>query len=285
MLKEELKTAIELARKAGASILEFYALEIIAEEKLGADNSTEPVTIADKTASKIIVEGLLQAFPSDGILSEEETDAPERLDKMRVWMIDPIDGTWGFIRKDGDFGVQIALTENGSVTVGVVYLPLHDVLYFAAKGEGTFLSEKGETPRRLRVSDKRNFTEMILASSRNHRSPKMYRIIDDFGFRQEIQRGSVGLKVGLVAQQTADLYIHLSARTKYWDTCAPQIILEEAGGRMTDLFGFPLTYNLADVQNHNGILATNGVAHEDVLLRLKPLLSEFGRLHLKAKST
>src|ERR1044072_6791156 len=133
MLEKELETAVTLARKAGASILEFYALEIIAEEKLGADNSIEPVTIADKTASKIIVEGLLEAFPSDGILSEEEIDAPERLDKMRVWMIDPIDGTWGFIRKDGDFGVQIALTENGAVTLGVVYLPLHDILYYASK--------------------------------------------------------------------------------------------------------------------------------------------------------
>ena len=285
MLEKELEAAVTLARKAGASILGFYALEIIAEEKLGADNTIEPVTIADKTASKIIVEGLLEAFPSDGILSEEEIDAPERLDKMRVWMIDPIDGTWGFIRKDGDFGVQIALTENGAVTVGVVYLPLHDVLYYASKNQGAFLSEKGGEPTRLQVSGKTNFTEMILASSRNHRSPRMYRIIEDFGFKQEVQRGSVGLKVGLVTQQICDLYVHLSPRTKFWDTCAPQIILEEAGGRMTDLFGFPFNYDLADVQNHNGILATNGVAHEETLLRLKPLLTEFGRLRVKAKST
>ena len=285
MLEKELETAIALARLAGVSILEFYALEIVAEEKTGADNFTEPVTIADKTASKIIVEGLHKAFPADGILSEEEIDVPERMDKTRVWIIDPIDGTWGFIKKDGDFGVQIGLTENGEVIVGVVYLPFHDILYFASKNQGAFISEKGDAPERLEVSDKTNFTEMNLASSRNHRSLKMHRIIEDFGFRKEIQRGSVGLKVGLIAQQIADLYIHLSPRTKYWDTCAPQNILEEAGGRMTDLFGFPLTYNLTDVQNHNGILATNGVSHEEVLLRLKPILSEFGRLRVKAKST
>jgi 3'(2'), 5'-bisphosphate nucleotidase len=285
MLEKELETAIALARLAGVSILEFYALEIIAEEKLGADNFTEPVTIADKTASKIIVEGLQKAFPTDGILSEEEIDVPERMDKLRVWIIDPIDGTWGFIKKDGDFGVQIGLTAGGEVIVGVVYLPFHDILYFASKNQGAFCSEKGGAPKRLKVSGKMNFTEMNLASSRNHRSPKMHRIIEDFGFRQEIQRGSVGLKVGLIAQQIADLYVHLSPRTKYWDTCAPQIILEEAGGKMTDLFGFPLTYNLTDVQNHNGILATNGISHEEVLLKLKPLLSEFGRLRVKAKST
>jgi 3'(2'), 5'-bisphosphate nucleotidase len=284
MLEKELETAVALARLAGASILEFYALEIVAEEKIGVDNFSEPVTIADKTASKIIVEGLLKQFPSDGILSEEETDAPERLGKTRVWIIDPIDGTWGFIKKDGDFGVQIGLTEDGEVVLGVVYLPLHDKLYFASKGGGAFLSEKGGEVQRLKVSAKTNFTEMNLASSRNHRSPKMHRIIEDFGFRQEIQRGSVGLKVGLIAEQIADLYIHLSPRTKFWDTCAPQIILEESGGRMTDLFGARLDYNLADVQNHNGIIASNGTTHEEVLLKLKPILREFGRLRVKAKS-
>ena len=294
MLENELETAIMLARKAGEKILEFYALEIVVEEKLGLDNFTEPVTIADKTASKIIVEGLSEIFPDDAILSEEEADAFEtRLAKDRVWIIDPIDGTWGFIKKDGDFGVQIGLTENGAVVLGVVYLPLHDHLYFAAKNQGAFLIENGqtsareqglsETSKRLKVSDKTNFTEMNLASSRNHRSPKMHQIIEDFGFRQEIQRGSVGLKVGLITQQIADLYIHLSPRTKFWDTCAPQIILEEAGGKFTDLFGFPFVYNLKDVQNHNGILSSNGAAHEEVLLRLKPLLNEFGRLRVLPK--
>ena len=285
MLEKELETAVALARKAGEKILEYYALEIIAEEKLGLDNLTEPVTIADRTASTIIVEGLEEAFPEDAILSEEESDAFEtRLARERVWMIDPIDGTWGFIKKDGDFGVQIGLTAGGEAILGVVYLPLHDQLFYAAKNEGSFLAERGEAPKQLRVSGKTNFTQMNLASSRNHRSPKMYRIIEDFGFQQEIQRGSVGLKVGLIAQQIADLYIHLSPRTKFWDACAPQIILEEAGGKFTDLFGFPFVYNQKDAQNHNGILASNGVSHEEVVLRLKPLLNEFGRLRVKAKS-
>jgi 3'(2'), 5'-bisphosphate nucleotidase len=285
MLEKELETAIALAREAGAKILEFYALEIIAEEKLGADNLIEPVTIADVTASRMIVDGLEKTFPDDAILSEEESDdAENRLNGKRVWMIDPIDGTWGFIKKDGDFGVQIGLTENGEVILGVVYIPVHDILYYAAKDLGAFRTSSGEMPKRLQVSDKTNFTEMNLASSRNHRSSRMYRIIEDFGFRQEIQRGSVGLKVGLIVDRICDLYVHLSPRTKFWDTCAPQIILEEAGGKMTDIFGFPLRYDISDVQNHNGIAATNGVAHEEVLLRLKPLLNEFGRLRVKAKA-
>jgi len=283
MLEKELELAISLARIAGARILEFYALEIIVEEKLGADNLTEPVTIADITASKIIVEGIEKAFPDDAVLSEEEIDnAENRLDGKRVWMIDPIDGTWGFIKKDGDFGVQIGLTANGEAILGVVYLPVHGKLYFAAKNEGAFLVENAGEPKPLRVSDKTNFAEMNLASSRNHRSPRMHRIIENFGIKKEVQRGSVGLKVGLIAEQICDLYIHLSPRTKFWDTCAPQIILEEAGGRMTDVFGSPLRYDLRDVQNHNGVLASNGAAHEQAALNLKPLLDEFGRLRVKA---
>jgi 3'(2'), 5'-bisphosphate nucleotidase len=284
MLEKELEVAVALAREAGAKILEFYARGVIAEQKLGADNLTEPVTIADVTASRMIVDGLEKAFPGDAILSEEETDnAEDRLFGKRVWMIDPIDGTWGFIKKDGDFGVQIGLTSGGEVVLGVVYIPVHDILYYAAKGAGAF-RVSGGSAERLTVSDKTNFTEMYLASSRNHRSPRMHRIIEDFGFRQEIQRGSVGLKVGLIVDRTCDLYVHLSPRTKFWDTCAPQIILEEAGGRMTDVFGFPLRYDIPDVQNHNGILATNGAAHEQSVLRLKPLLNEFGRFRVKAKS-
>ena len=285
MLEKELETAIALAREAGARILEFYALEIIAEEKLGADNFTEPVTIADVTASRIIVQGLEKAFSDDAILSEEELDdAENRLLGKRVWIIDPIDGTWGFIKKDGDFGVQIGLTQNGEVVLGVVYLPAHDILYYASKDKGAFCVTNGETANRLQVSGKTKFTEMNLASSRNHRSPRMYRIIEDFGFRQEVQRGSVGLKVGLIVERICDLYVHLSPRTKFWDTCAPQIILEEAGGRMTDLFGFPLHYDISDVQNHNGIVATNGATHEEVITKLKPILSEFGRLRITAKA-
>ena len=283
MLEKELKTAIELAAKAGVSILDFYALEIIAEEKFGADNFSEPVTVADRTASKIIVEGLARSFPEDGILSEEEDDVVEiRSSRSRVWMIDPIDGTWGFIKKDGDFGVQIGLTVGSEVVLGVVFLPVQNTLYYAAKGEGAFLVKGDEKPKRVQVSGKTNFTEMNLATSRNHRSPRMNQIIEDFGIKQEIQRGSVGLKVGLVTEQICDLYIHLSPRTKFWDTCAPQIILEEAGGRMTDLFGFPINYNLSDVQNHNGVLASNGVSHEEAVINLKPLLNEFGRLRVKA---
>lgn len=284
MLERELKTAIDVAREAGRKVLEYYALEIIAEEKLGIDNFAEPVTVADRASSRIIVDGLKAAFPNDFILSEEESDDPTlRIRADRVWITDPIDGTWGFLKKDGDFAVQIGLAIDGEPAVGVVYLPAHDRLYFGSRGNGSFVVNAGGEPVRLRTSDNIDFSKMNLAVSRNHRSPKISRIISEFGLKRETQRGSVGLKVGLVAEAVCDLYIHLSPRTKFWDTCGPQIILEEAGGRLTDLFGERFRYGVSDVQNHGGIVAANGAAHESIINKLRPLLTEFGRYRIKSK--
>jgi 3'(2'), 5'-bisphosphate nucleotidase len=218
------------------------------------------------------------------VLSEEETDDVEvRLSKDRVWIVDPIDGTAGFVKKDGDFSVQIGLAENGEAVLGIVLLPIHRTVYYAVKGEGAFAEVEG-SKKRLQTSDLIGFDEMTLAFSRNHPSKGITAIISEFRFGNAIQRGSIGLKVGLIAEQQADLYIHLSPRTKLWDTCAPQVILEEAGGKLTDLFGEPFRYDIRDLQNHGGIVASNGVSHDAVLSKLRPILNELGRLKTRSKS-
>lgn len=279
-LSQELNIAISLAKSAGKAILEFYDSDFLVEEKTTKDNHTEPVTIADKTASKIIVEGLAENFPADGILSEEETDTHHRLDKKRLWLIDPMDGTKGFVQKNGDFAVQIGLAEDGEMVLGVVFLPFFNQLYYAVKGNGAFVVENDENPKRLQVSDKSEFSQMILAVSRDYRSSKMSQIAEYFGIPYEVQRGSVGLKIGLIANQICDIYIHLSPRTKHWDSAAPEIIIKEAGGELTDLFGEQIIYNTEDVHNYNGLLATNGVSHETAVDALRPLLNEFGRFRV-----
>ena len=281
MYEKELEIAQAIARKAGALILEYYAKEIIAEEKLGVDNFYEPVTEADRMASRLIVDALSEAFPDDAVLSEEEKDDPlARLTKKRAWIIDPIDGTAGFVQKDGDFAVHIGLAEGGEPVAGIVYLPNFDVMYFASKGRGTFVVRDGETIK-LSVSKKDRFAQMKLAVTRHHWSNRMNRVIKEFGFRNHCRRGSVGLKIGLIAEGKCDIYIHLSPRTKLWDICAPQIILEEAGGKLTDIFGSRARYDIEDLQNHNGILASNGVAHDEAVKRLRPILTEFGRMRVK----
>ena len=272
----ELRIACELARTAGAAILDLYQGPIDVEQK-NYDNDSEPVTQADRIANELIVTGLKREFPSDGILAEESVDTTRRLGKSRVWMVDPLDGTNGFIDGNGDFAVQIGLTEEGKCVVAVVYQPLTGVLYRAAIGEGTWIERAQFPPERARVSDVKTLSDMRLAASRSHRSPRMTQVFARSGFREEVQRGSVGIKIGLLVEQQCDVYIHLSGRTKQWDTCAPELILTEAGGRLSDLFGAPLNYNVPDVNNRNGLVASNGVAHDQIIETLAPLLHEFGR--------
>lgn len=275
----ELGLAVELARKAGAAILELYNQPIEVLRKINLD-AGEPVTLADRIANDLIVEGLSQHFPDDGILAEESIDTERRLAKRRVWMVDPLDGTNGFIDGNGDFAVQIGLAEDNQAVMGVVYQPLTALLYWAVRGQGAWIEQPDADLKQAHVSEHSRLTQMRLAASRSHRSPRMDRVVRALGVRQEVQRGSVGIKVGLIIEQQCDLYVHLSPRTKQWDTCAPQIILTEAGGSFSDLFGNPITYNAAEVQHRNGLVATNRVAHDLVIATLAPLLAEFGRLPL-----
>ena len=273
---DELRIAVELAREAGAAILEFYRGPLEIEQKYHQDDR-EPVTKADRIANELIVDRLRAEFPEDGILAEESEDTAHRLEKVRVWMVDPLDGTTGFIAGNGDFAVQIGLAVGGKSVVGVVYQPLTDVLYRAVRGEGAWVERPEQSTQRAFTSTHTNVHSMRLAASRSHRSPRMDQVVKAFGVKEEVRRGSVGIKIGLIVEQQCDFYIHLSPRTKQWDTCAPEVILTEAGGKLTDLFGRRLRYNVAEVQNRNGIVASNGPAHDRIIKTLAPLLLEFRR--------
>jgi 3'(2'), 5'-bisphosphate nucleotidase len=274
----EIKVATELARAAGAVLLAHYHSPFLVEQKINALDELEEVTAADREANELIVNRLRKEFPDDGILAEESSDDDVRLKKERVWLIDPMDGTKNFIQKDGDFAVQIGLALDGEVVAGAVYQPVRGVLYRAARDGGAWIEQQNKAAARMSVSGETKTSEMVLASSRSHRSPRMERVVNEFGFKKEMRRGSVGVKIGLIAEQQADLYLHLSPSTKQWDTCGPEIILAEAGGRLTDLFGKPLRYNGIRIDNRNGVVATNGAAHEMVIENLAPLLREFGRV-------
>jgi 3'(2'), 5'-bisphosphate nucleotidase len=276
---DELRVALRLAREAGDVIMSFYEGPLHIEQKRDAEDR-EPVTQADRIANDLIVQQLSREFPDDGILAEESVDTERRLAKRRVWMVDPLDGTTGFIDGNGDFAVQIGLVEEGECVMGVVYQPVNGVLYRAVRGGGAWVEGLNSKARRATVSAHTDLEQMTLAASRSHRSKRMDRVVKKLDVRKEIRRGSVGIKVGLIVEQQCDVYVHLSPRTKQWDTCAPEIILREAGGEITDLFGGPLRYNVQEVQNRNGLVATNGVAHKTVIKLLKPLLMEFGRVRL-----
>src|SRR4026209_1833947 len=167
--EHELRVACELARAAGAAILEHYEGPLKIAQKT-SENDAEPVTQADTIANDLIVGHLKREFPNDGILAEESVDTVHRLEKSRVWMVDPLDGTNGFIDGNGDFAVQIGLAEYGQCVLGVVYQPLPGLLYRAVRGEGTWIERPEFETTRATVSQTHSLSDMRLAASRSHRS-------------------------------------------------------------------------------------------------------------------
>ncbi len=271
-MERELEITKTIAREAGRILLDIYSGDHNVEWK-GYD---DPVTAADHAANKFIVAELCRYFPDDGILSEEATDDQARLSKARVWLVDPMDGTKQFIERIGEFAVMIGLAVNGKPELGVVFNPTTNKMYYATTSLGAYLEEP-LTTKRLHVSTTTDPAKLVAAMSRSHHSPKVNAIKQRLGISQQIQSGSVGLKVGLLAEGHAHVYVHLGAKTNQWDTCAPQVILEAAGGRMTDRDGQPLQYNIAEIRNLNGVVASNGVLHERVIEETQQVLRPSGR--------
>src|SRR3954471_7055937 len=164
--ERELRVCVELARRAGEAALAFYGKPMRVESKGEFD---EPVTQADRAVNELIVRHLRESFPDDGVLAEESADTAERLSRARVWMIDPVDGTKGFIAGTGDFAVQVGLAVAGRSVLGILYAPATDVLYWAARGHGAWVSrptsEAGATREagRLYVTGETELGRMRLA--------------------------------------------------------------------------------------------------------------------------
>ncbi|MFQ5864534.1 MAG: 3'(2'),5'-bisphosphate nucleotidase CysQ [bacterium] len=269
MLTKELNTAEELVREAGRIVLEYYQQDYQVYFK----NEREPVTQADKASNAFITERLGNLFPDYGILAEESIDDSRRLGCRRVWLVDPMDGTQEFIDKVGQFSIMVGLIKEGRPILGVVYQPTSDTLYSAAKNMGAFVTRNGKRSQ-LRVSQVSEINRMRLVVSRSHRAALVDSMKNALGLATEVSSGSVGLKVGLLVESKSDLYLHPNSRTKEWDTCAPEIILLEAGGKMTDLWGEPLEYNKPNVYNKKGFIASNGQKHFEIIQQIKPFLNQ-----------
>ncbi|HEY8461088.1 MAG TPA: 3'(2'),5'-bisphosphate nucleotidase CysQ [Blastocatellia bacterium] len=256
-MEKELEVARELARDAGRILLEYYAKDTEVHWK-GCD---DPVTAADRAANDMLARELSRRFPDDAVLTEELPDDLSRLKKDRVWTVDPMDGTKQFIERVDEFAVMIGLAIEGEAKLGVVYNPSADRMYYAAPGVGAFVEEKWST-KRLRVAPVSDPSQMVMAMSRSHPSRKVKVIGEKLGVSKYIRHGSVGLKFGLIAEGRAHLYINTTSATSQWDTCAPEAILREAGGLVTDCNGGALVYNQPEVRNLRGIVASNGMIHD-----------------------
>ncbi len=269
-LGNELIVAIELAREAGVEVMKFRGGDLGVELKPG----DEPVTLADKRASELIVAGLLGHFPGDTVISEEAelgVGALEAATSTRAWLVDPIDGTKDFIRGSDGFSVMIGICRAGRPVLGVVHQPAFGTTgrtFFATTDGGAHVII-GDTIERLAVSAVAAATDARLVASASHRSPDIDRVKNTLGIENEQNVGSVGVKLCLIAAGTRDLYVNPAAKTKVWDTCGPEAILVGAGGRLSDLFGTPVDYT--ELRQLRGLVASNGHVHGEVVAKLAPL--------------
>ncbi|MDB9314450.1 hypothetical protein PN462_15160 [Spirulina sp. CS-785/01] len=234
------------------------------------DKEGDPVTKADHAANHYILEHLKDQL-SDldfGYLSEE-TYHPDTLDPLPqdwVWIIDPLDGTRDFIEKTGEYAIHLALTHKGRPQLAVVIVPETDKLYFAIKGQGTYVETKDGTVTPIRVSDRQPISELYLVASRSHRNERLNQLLDRIPFKDKVYVGSVGCKISTILEKRTDVYISLSGKSapKDWDFAAPELILTEAGGKFTNFAGEDLYYNKGDVRQWGGLMASNGHCHEEL---------------------
>ena len=259
----ELDFAIKASLDAGNKILEIYQNNF--ETSTKEDNS--PITEADLQSNEIIKKILSDT--GHHILSEEDKDDVSRLDKETLWIVDPLDGTSDFIDKTGEFTVMIALIKNKKPVLGIINWPTENTLFVAQTGKGAYRYSHGEWFR-IQVTETTELKDCKIVGSRHHLSDKEKLFIKNLGVNQFTSIGS-SLKVGKISSGEAEAYITTTNKMKEWDSAASYCIIEEAGGKMTDISGNEITYNNKDVYHQNGILVSNGLIHEKIISEFKKL--------------
>lgn len=251
---ETLNVMKQLAVSSGKRIKEVYDDEtLFAQVEYKSDNS--PLTIADKLSNEIIIKGLREAFPDYALLSEEEKDNQERLHNDYCFIVDPLDGTKEFIKRNGQFTVNIALAYKHRSVMGVIYVPVTGELYYAAKGSGSFLETPDGTRQKLKVSSITDLSKVRLVMSSSHGCKEMDDLIQKYRFTNFVKMGS-SLKGCLVARGDAEIYYRHNP-TMEWDTAAMQCIVEEAGAIFKQMDDAEMLYNRENSLNDKGFYIIN----------------------------
>jgi 3'(2'), 5'-bisphosphate nucleotidase len=242
-----------LAKEAGKAILDVYGTEFSVEQK----EDKSPLTLADTRSHQIISAGLKSRYPEIPIISEEGKDVPHsaRQGWFRFWLVDPLDGTKEFIKRNDEFTVNIALVEGHTPILGIIYLPVARLLYVGdtRAGECFEISEQGKRPIRVVPSASGNAVRVV--KSRSHPSPKLEAMLSSLPSHVLIDRGS-SLKFCALAAGNADFYPRFGP-TWEWDTAAGHAIVSAAGGVVVDLSGKSLTYNKPDLLNGPFLVASS----------------------------
>lgn len=262
----ELEAALEALDRAGRAVLEQYArFEVI------PDAPASITTAADHEAQEIILGYLHQTFPTDALCAEETTAslAEAEHEGARLWVVDPIDGTRGFARKNGEFSLMVAFVQQGQVAVGAVLEPALERLTYAVQGGGCWRRDR-QAPAALpcRVSGVGDLAKGTLVQSRPRNPGQPTRPVRLLQPARVIETYSAGIKLALVARGEADVYVNSYEAFHDWDICAGHILVTEAGGRVTNLAGQEIRYGLPGAWQRQGLLASNGLAHEAALVAL-----------------
>lgn len=279
ILEHELETALELVHACGVVALEIQAGGASTLQTNDKPDDQGPVTRADIAVEAAIVHTLRANFPSDAILAEEKARDLSWRTNRRVWMIDPVDGTRDFAEGDSSWAIHVGLTIEGQPALGVVHEPGNKRTSWAINHQGlrhSWCREGREgAAEALHGVGARPQTWRIV-TSKSHSSPRSLAITQLLGIEpsEQMRTGSTGVKIALVARGEAQMYAHPTAGTKLWDSCAPEVVLHAAGGRLTDMCGAPLRYASEAIGNDRGLLASGrGVDHEALVERLRPLTS------------
>lgn len=257
----ELEAALEAATRAGDYLrCEYEVFTPIPDAP--ADISTE----MDRASQEMILQFLQSRFPDDGFCAEENTQSKSHgTMPRRVWVIDPIDGTRGFARKNGEFSVMIGMTLNHAPAVGVVLEPVTMRCTFAALNRGCWTRIGNEEPIRCRVRSETDITRGILIQSRTSRESMPVQKLKP-GTVMEMY--SAGVKLAVVARGEADVYANTYGAFADWDICAGHILVTEAGGCVTGLGGEKITYGHAGFRQNKGLIAANAAIHASIVASL-----------------
>ena len=259
--KEQLACAKFAAVSAGKVIMEIYNNNS-AEVTIKEDDS--PVTQADIAADKLITDILRQNYPDYAFLTEESSDDKSRLSNDFVWVVDPIDGTKDFIKRTGEFTINIALVYKRRPVVGVVAIPAKNEMYFASEGNGAFYQSND---RLEKIHANNDDNDLIAFRSRFHYGDterNYYESHDDL-VKEVVTVGS-SIKACHIAHGLAHVYAKLTNGTKEWDIAASDIIVKEAGGIFAKPNGTQILYNRDDVYNREGFIVMNKL-HEKLLVK------------------
>lgn len=250
-LEKVLELSKKLAVEAGKVIMDIYHTDFSVDYK----EDESPLTLADQRANDVIVDQLAIAFPEAAILSEESADDPENRNKEYCFIVDPLDGTKEFVKKNDEFTVNIALAQNGKVIMGVVYLPVKKELYYALKGHGAFLNSES-----IQVSQATDKLKMVV--SKSHMSDKEKALLEKYSDKiSNMTQAGSSLKGCLVASGQAEVYYRFGL-TMEWDTAAMQAVCEEAGAIFRQMDGTEMLYNREDHLNAKGFYVINALENE-----------------------